>query len=263
LKSFLFFGSILLSIAIIIGGHYYYQQKLNTIAVDATISAADTVTPTKNENEVQPSNSTDSTNELTELLKEWTESLNSDDSLSVTVFGSTSITNADDSLTSWPLLLESKISEFQGAPPIDITIVDVGKTVSIEVLTSDYLKQVIDSNPDVLLFEPFILNDNGSIRIEDSLEALDLMLQYITARLPDTTIVLMPPNPLYGANFYLTQIERLQQFALDHEYIYADHWQHWPSTEDTALNDYVENARPNEEGHALWAEAMLEVLTNE
>ena len=242
--------------AIIIVGHFYYQQKLDAIAAEShplPLSSNVSSEATTQEEE----NVDESASELTGLLRTWSEE---QDPVSITVFGSTSITNDEDPSSSWPILLESTINSISSSS-VEVTIIDVDRTTSIEVLQSDFLGQVIESEPDVLLLEPFFLNDNGRIRLEDSLDALDIMLQQIKPQLPDTEIILLPANPIYTAGFYLSQVERLEQYAIEHEYTYADHWQHWPSTEDTALNNYVENGRANAEGHVLWAEAMFEVLS--
>ncbi|WP_227938702.1 SGNH/GDSL hydrolase family protein [Alkalihalobacillus deserti] len=255
MKSFLYVSSIIVSIAIVIVGHFYYQQKLEAIAAESvplTLSTNPSPPLTTQEEE-----KVDETAELTGLLGTWSEV---QDTVSMTVFGSTSITNDEDPSTSWPVLFESTINNVSSSS-FEVTLIDVERTTSIDVLQSDFLDQVIASQPDVLLFEPFFLNDNGQIRLEDSLDALDIMMEQLKQQLPETEIVLLPANPLNSTGFYLSQVDQLEQYALENEYIYADHWQFWPSTEDTDLNNYIENARPNEAGHVLWAEAMFEVLS--
>jgi hypothetical protein len=260
LKSFLFFSNIIAAIGIIITGHLFYQHKLETIA-EESIALSSTIQAPEPSSESATAASSDVS--LTGLLKEWTDVLNSDEVLSITAFGSTSITNAENPSRSWPLLLEEKLSDLADVPEIETTIVDVERLTSRDVLNSEFINEVIDSKPDVLLFEPFILNDNGNLPMDVSLQALEGMLEQIQEELPDTALILMPANPLPGANFYLKQIEELESFAKENDYLYAYHWLGWPSTEDGELEDYIANGRPNEAGHALWAEAMLEFLTKE
>jgi hypothetical protein len=264
MKSFLFYTSIVTAIALTIAGHFYYQQKLNTIAEESVIFSSnfETAEPAA---EPEQKTTSEASNEVSGLLKEWTETLEADDALAVTIFGSTSVTNDQDQAKSWPTLFEATVnSTYQDDASIVTTIVDVDRTASTTVLGENYIQDVVESNPDILLFEPFILNDNSAgIRIEDSLEALSIMLERFKRELPDTTILLMPANPIYGANFYLTQIEQLESFASEQDYLYVDHWGNWPSIDDSDLNNYIENGRPTEEGHVLWAEAIVEYVTAE
>ncbi|KHF39592.1 SGNH/GDSL hydrolase family protein [Halalkalibacter okhensis] len=254
MKLFLFFSSIFFALAIIVGGHFYYQQKLDLIAEESAALTAGIVIESV-EKDVEQSELA-----FSGLLHEWTNSIESHE-LDITVFGSTSIELDNQPNESWPYLLHSKLTTHYQAPAINLTVINAEGTFSIDVLRGNYLQQVVKSQPDVLFFEPFILNDNGHVRLEDSIDAIDLLLQSLSTSLPETVIVLIPPNPLFGANFYLTQLEQLKQFAQTNNILYVDHWPHWPSTDDEALNDYVENARPNAEGHKLWADAMLKMIT--
>ncbi|ARK32220.1 SGNH/GDSL hydrolase family protein [Halalkalibacter krulwichiae] len=258
MKLFLYAGSIVLSIAIIIFGNFYYKGKLASIAEE---SAAYSATIVKADTEISSETSDeDGDKEATGLLKDL---MNDHEHVKITVFGSNSNILDDNSDRSWPYLVETQLQSYQDASEITTVVIDGERSTSIEILNSEYHNEVIDSDPDLLLFEPFILNDNGNIRIEDSIDALDLMLQRLTSSLPETTIVLLPANPLPGAGFYLSQIEALETYAKEHDYLYADHWTGWPSTDDSSLEDYIENARPNEDGHQLWADSMVEFLTAE
>ncbi|GAE35779.1 SGNH/GDSL hydrolase family protein [Halalkalibacter akibai] len=263
MKSLLYIGSIILSITIIIVGHFYYQQKLETIAEESQALALTITPPTTTETVETETAAGEVEASLTGLVKELTVSLEDEDSLAITVFGSASIAYDEEASSSWPLLLEDQLSELVENPSLSMVTVNVDRLTSIDIINSEYVNEVIESNPTLLLFEPFILNDNGVIRIEDSLDALEIMMQQLTDALPNTTIVLVPANPLPNAGFYLTQIEALENFAAERDYLYANHWTSWPSTDNEALRNYIANGRPNKDGHALWADAMFEFLTNE
>ncbi|MFA9457404.1 SGNH/GDSL hydrolase family protein [Halalkalibacter sp. AB-rgal2] len=274
MKTTLFISTIVLAIILIIGGHYYYQQKLQTIADDANQTDVD-VNEEIRDNE-QPSNedealdnddsSEDSSKQLTPtsasgMLSEWIEQYGEDGTLKIAVLGSTSIT-LDNTEASWPNLLASSLQGHAEDVQITMDIVDVDRLNTFEVAESDHIDAVMNLQPEVLLIEPFLLNDNGLLMKEDSIEMLERILSSLEVGLEETEIILMPGNPLYGAEYYLQQNEALEQFAAQEGYLFVDYWFAWPATDDPDLQNYIDSARPNEQGHQVWAEALYELLTN-
>ncbi|WP_148296505.1 SGNH/GDSL hydrolase family protein [Halalkalibacter hemicellulosilyticus] len=275
MKTTLFISTIVLAIILIIGGHYYYQQKLQTIADDANQTDVDVSEEEMRDNE-QPSDedealdnddSSEGANDqptptsASGKLSEWINQYGADGTLNIAVLGSTSITldNAEDS---WPNLLAASLQSSAEDVQLTMNIVDVDRLNTFEVAESDHIDEVNNLQPDVLLIEPFLLNDNGLLMKEDSIEMLGRILSSFEVGLEETEIILMPGNPLYGAEYYLQQNEALEQFAEQEGYLFVDHWFAWPATDDPDLQNYIDSARPNEQGHQLWAEALYELLTN-
>lgn len=258
LKNILFIVSIIACILILFVSHYQYQQKLAAIASEAKDQSISLPTGNTHSGATSPSQKNV---ELGGLLEEWAGKKEEGEAINLTFFGSVSLSHGVVTEKTWPNLLATNLLALANRD-FNTTIIDVERASSIEVLAGNYVNEVIQSDPDILLIEPFILNNNGVVLIEDSLEHIRFILTTIENALPETDIVIMPANPIYGANFYLAQIESLETFAAEESYLYADHWEAWPSTEDEALQDYLEDGRPNEAGHMIWAEYMLEYLTS-
>lgn len=115
---------------------------------------------------------------------------------------------------------------------------------------------------DVVLMEPFTLKNNGRVEIELEQQHIENVFGRILTRVDDAVLVLHPPQPIYGAQFYRTQVTALEEFAAMRNYAYIDHWEQWPSTEDLTLKDYLtEDSDPNNTGAETWADALIAYFT--
>lgn len=115
---------------------------------------------------------------------------------------------------------------------------------------------------DVVLMEPFTLKNNGRVEIETEHVHIQNVFGEILSVESDAELVLHPPQPIYGAQFYQTQVTALEQFAEMRDYAYINHWEQWPSTEDLTLKDYLtEDSNPNNRGAAAWADALIAYFT--
>ncbi|MFD1031882.1 SGNH/GDSL hydrolase family protein [Metaplanococcus flavidus] len=115
---------------------------------------------------------------------------------------------------------------------------------------------------DVVLMEPFTLKNNGRVEIEtEHLHIQNVFGEILTAT-NDAVLVLHPPQPIYGAQFYRTQVTALEEFAAVQNYVYINHWEQWPSTEDLTLKTYLtEESNPNNMGAETWANALIAYFT--
>ncbi len=115
---------------------------------------------------------------------------------------------------------------------------------------------------DVVLLEPFTLKNNGRVEIETEHLHIQNVFGEVLSAESDAVLVLHPPQPIYGAQFYRTQVLALEEFAAFQGYAYIDHWQKWPSTEDLTLKDYLtEDSNPNNRGAETWANALIAYFT--
>ncbi|WP_270180131.1 hypothetical protein [Alkalihalobacillus sp. CinArs1] len=157
----------------------------------------------------------------------------------------------------WPAVLQENLDNTYGDGVFELTVKSFGDKTSDEVV-----QEITASNVDVLLLEPFLLKNNGIIRIEDSLEITTNLINKYKKVNEDVTIMLQPSNPLYDATYYPLQIEDLESFASDHDYIYLDHWEAWPALDDEKMNEYLtDKSEPNEMGHNIWAQYLTSYFT--
>ncbi|AQQ54219.1 SGNH/GDSL hydrolase family protein [Planococcus lenghuensis] len=135
------------------------------------------------------------------------------------------------------------------------------KVISFGGTSQTFSDQFVDlsSGYDVVLLEPFTLKNNGVVAIEDERAAIQKFFGQVQEVTPDAELILHPPQPLFGANYYLTQVDALKEFASLHEYGYINHWDAWPATDDEALKEFLtDSASPNNEGARVWATELID-----
>lgn len=110
---------------------------------------------------------------------------------------------------------------------------------------------------DVMLFEPFTLNNNGKVIIEDEHRHILTVQEKLRSYKDDAELLVMPSQPIYRPNFYGTQIRSLGKFTESRGIPYIDHWDEWPDTTSDSINDYLEDdSAPNDIGATAWATAV-------
>lgn len=129
--------------------------------------------------------------------------------------------------------------------------------ISIEFINSTDSDAVLDYAPDMVLFEPFSLNDNtGGVNVGDNHDSIDIFLRNLKGANEDVVLILQPTHPIYGATYYPEQVDALKVFAEESGFTYLNHWKVWP--EDESLTDLLDESQetPNEEGHKVWADFL-------
>jgi hypothetical protein len=95
----------------------------------------------------------------------------------------------------------------------------------MEFVENNKKQEVSTKKADLILFEPFLLNDNdGMVKIQDSLTHLSKIMKDVEKVNPDTTFLLQPSYPLYGATLYPKQVAELKKYAKENNITYLDHW---------------------------------------
>ncbi|MDE4085879.1 SGNH/GDSL hydrolase family protein [Planococcus maritimus] len=132
--------------------------------------------------------------------------------------------------------------------------------VTIEAVdgTSDALQSVdLSAGYDLALLEPLTLMNNDRISIEDERQDILGFTDRLEQENPDVLIILHAPQPIYGAGYYLAQVQALGEFANIYGYPYIEHWDAWPDTDDIALKEHLtEDAVPNDKGAEIWASEL-------
>jgi hypothetical protein len=161
---------------------------------------------------------------------------------------------------SWPILVKEKVEEAYG-DIVKVTTEQYDLT-SLQFVQQNKQKDIIDASPDMIIFEPFILKDNGEVTVEDSLQNLTTIMDDVKEANPETAFVIQPAHPLYNSTFYPNQKENLQQYAEENKIPYLDHWEKWPNLTDRQLLEYLseDNNQPSPKGHKVWAEFVTDYL---
>lgn len=159
-------------------------------------------------------------------------------------------------------IVSTRLEETFKEDLVSITHMEYDET-SIEFINKNLIIQLEDQNPDLFIFEPFTLNDNGGmVSTDDNHESIDAVISQLKDANPNMYVILQPPHPLFGAVNYPKQVEALKEYAKEKGYTYLDHWPSWPDGQDAKLKDYLtedQNA-PNEKGQELWSKEILKLF---
>lgn len=160
-------------------------------------------------------------------------------------------------------LLEDSLRETYG------DFIDVSSK-SFNTSSAEFIEQHLNDikwsqKYDLILFEPFILNDNGLVSIEDEFTYIDQVVAKAQSAVKDSVVVLQPSYPIYGTTFYDANVTSLKAFAKERNLPYINHWRKWPSSSDVKLKDYLteDSEQPNEKGAQLWGNTLSEYFTNQ
>ena len=107
---------------------------------------------------------------------------------------------------------------------------------------------------DIVVYEPFTLNNNGVVTIEDERAHIAQVEERAMEAVQDVAFLLTPPQPIPNAGYYQTQIQSLKDYAQQQSIPLIDHWTNWPEDPSEYLD---ESHRPTEQGLDAWANALI------
>ncbi len=111
---------------------------------------------------------------------------------------------------------------------------------------------------DIVLYEPFTLKNNGVVVIEREQQDLLAVQKKAMEANDQVLFIVTPPQPIYEANYYQTQIQALKTFTNQEKLMYIDHWSNWPPTNSTDLLNYVDKERQlTSRGVKVWSDALI------
>jgi hypothetical protein len=155
----------------------------------------------------------------------------------------------------WSSSLKNSLKDAYGETlEVDVFSYD---TNSIDFVNGEDVDKVLDYAPDLVLYEPFALNDNFvGVAPEDNHDTIEIFLRLLKEANGDVVLILQPTHPLVEATYYPQQVEQLKEFADEIGITYLDHWTAWP--QDETLEGYISESKeaPTEEGHKVWADYL-------
>jgi hypothetical protein len=165
----------------------------------------------------------------------------------------------------WPNLLKQELVNAYGENVFEITVLEIPDKNSIEVINEGLYSKGLEFKPDLLLLEPFILKDNGEVRMEDRLLNIDRILSDFKNENPTISFYLQPSNPLFNATYYPKEVEELKAYAENNNIGYLNHWEAWPDQQSSELEGYLSpdpaitfKSIPNEKGNKVWANYLID-----
>ncbi|WP_226682032.1 SGNH/GDSL hydrolase family protein [Sutcliffiella horikoshii] len=252
---------LLLCIGTIVYGNYHWNSKLGA-AVEGKVEAVhknSTATATEVVDK-EESNQSDFRNLPISLVEKLQEKIKNGEVVNLAIIGSEVNALNDDSWST--IFIEEMERTYDGLFNITVTAVQ-GEVTTRDVVQGNLHLENLKTKPDVVILEPFLLESNGLILIEHSLQNISAIIEDLKAQNPDVFLFLQPAQPIYNAIYYPDDVEALKSWTEENGYTYIDHWTSWPGYQTDELKEYIkpESITPNEKGHEKWAEFMVNYFT--
>ncbi|MCD8511776.1 MAG: hypothetical protein LRY73_19270 [Bacillus sp. (in: Bacteria)] len=275
-------ASVVIAIIFVILGNSYYQNKLEDIATSAQKNHQQMVEEQQErEAEARAFKEAEKKMRIDQLTKGLSPEIGSlitnkimdNEEIHIVAFGSRVINDSqNEGLIPWPELLELTLNDtYETKTLFHVETMSYGHLTSLQVLHEERYKEVLEleQQPDVLIIEPFIWNDNGEVNVQDTIISLELMVEFFETELENTFIFVQPAPPMYQTLFYPQYVEELKEAVEASGLTYLDHWPDWPDINDEELLTYLheDHRMPTQEGHELWSNShcnfsLINNLTN-
>ncbi|MDG5786706.1 hypothetical protein QA612_04320 [Evansella sp. AB-P1] len=274
MKKVLVMMIFILSIGAVVFGKFAYDNKLAEIANSAKVDHETMVQEQIQREEEAFAKREDEeqawfeqlTDGLPTSIKALVEQRFDNDEIHIIAFGSRALVDSQrEGIDPWPLLLEKGLNEKYERDLFRVETYEFGQITSLEVLQEEYHLGVARLNPDVVIIEPFLWNDNGIVSTNDTITALSIMVNAFESSHEDVIVMVQPPQPVFGTMYYPQYVEQLRTFVQEEtDYMYIDHWNDWPDVEDEALHAYVgeEHRMPTALGHETWKNSIKTFFVN-
>ncbi|WP_423800063.1 SGNH/GDSL hydrolase family protein [Neobacillus sp. SAB-20_R2A] len=160
----------------------------------------------------------------------------------------------------FPLVKKSLVDAFE-AKHIEVDLITYGSNSS-QFLKENKEKDVAGAGADLIIYEPFILQNNGAVGMDKSLADLTTVMESVKTEKPGVAFILQPSIPLYKAKNYPVQVAQLKDYAKKNGIAYLDHWTSWPDPNTEAIKEYLtpNQSGPSDKGVQLWSEALAAYL---
>ncbi|MDF2904219.1 MAG: hypothetical protein K0S25_1857 [Bacillus sp. (in: firmicutes)] len=257
MKAFITIIYALACIAFIGISHYYWIQKTTASQAPGQVHV--------NEAVVKASAQQDTIDELLPLTKNWPEQsvkrfkqvVKENKTFKIVIAGSPALGGAD----GWAELTKARLIDSFGNENLSVTIKEYDLT-SEQFIAEKKDRELASLKADMVLFEPFILKNNGVITIDKTLADLDTIIGTVKKASPDIVFLLQPSYPVYQAKIYPTQVSELKKYAEEKGITYLNHWGVWPdpNTDEIKTLLSADQEGPNEQGHQLWSDFVCDFL---
>ena len=253
-------------IILLVGSYMQWKGKITSVGGQSPIPISSTPAGEDDESKEKDVESVNSEQDIERLLaltanadeqvqEVFKSRLESGEQVDFLITGSTAIDNGN---PGYAERLQTALEESYG-DLINVAIATIDGTS--EDFISEQMEEEIDLSKgyDIVLFEPFTLNNNGIVTIEDEHAHINQFRELLNEQVEDAVVVLQPSYPIYAATYYPTQVEALQAFASSEGIPFVNHWDSWPDFDSEELLNYLEDKKvPNSDGAEVWANALID-----
>lgn len=257
MKKLLVVITILLCGATIVIGNLHWNDKISAMGEnDSNIKGekhgTDVPVNGEEEEEVPNNLAAYSSNLPINVQEKIKEAVNSDQRVKLVIYGTSEVEGT------WSTRFKEGLIKAYGEDVFDITILSTGDSTTLDIVNNLSYEKINELKPDVIIFEVPMLKDNGNVGIANTLNNVQKISDLWTEANEGLTLMLQPPNPLYSATYYPSEVAQLEEYAKKNNIPYLNHWENWPDLKDDSMKDYLtSDNKANEKGHALWSEFLI------
>jgi len=179
--------------------------------------------------------------------------IDSEEPVKLVIYGTTEVEGT------WIDSFKQELTTAYGEGVFDVTAISTGTNTTRDIINDNSYEEINELNPDILLFEAPMLEDNGDVGITNTLENLEKMYESWQGANENLVLMVQPSQPLYNATYYPSEVKQLETHTEKNKMMYLNHWENWPELDHPDMENYLtENNDVNEEGFAVWAEYLVE-----
>ncbi|WP_260681986.1 SGNH/GDSL hydrolase family protein [Alkalicoccobacillus porphyridii] len=171
----------------------------------------------------------------------------------------------------WPALLEKELNASGDLSNVEVHNYGVSGFKVADLLQENVVADVIDLEPEVIIFETSVINSYFHEEPFDvTKQSIEEVVSMVEQDLPDTLVIWVSPNPISESTFssvlnnkeYETYVEQSREFIIESGWNYFDSYSAWVNELDgreESTDDFlIDGVHPNDEGYRLWFELMNE-----
>ena len=261
MKNFFTFLLGVACVAVLFFGHSYWNERIKA-APESTSNVSDNkhkASTTTAENAAQDEDVLAYTaNWPTSSVDRFKQTLSEKKPFKILFVGSPAI--GSDTAGTYPTVKEKLLETF-GENNIQVGL-KTFKSTSTQLVKLNKQNEIAAEEADLIILEPFILQNNGLVLIDQTLSDISKIMGDIKAKKPETTFILQPSYPLYKGKIYPNQVAELKKFADKNQITYLDHWSAWPDANTEEIKEYLQpdQKAPSDKGNQVWSDFILEFL---
>src|SRR5690606_12574411 len=116
--------------------------------------------------------------------------------------------STEEQTISWPYSLENELNSFYGPNVFITNILNLEDISSSHLIETNGHLEIAAIRPDIIVIEPMLLNDNGFVKVEDTISNLEELIAVVKKESPEVFVIIQPSNPTYAPSYYEVQIKK-------------------------------------------------------
>ncbi|WP_141191062.1 hypothetical protein [Terrilactibacillus laevilacticus] len=256
---------VIIFILTIIGGNMFWNHKLSKTYADAKVADKTHHTQTAQKEKMRKWQEQSKIEHLTARLPESLKNKIRYASSRNDVVKIMMIVGSDG--TGVAEQLQTQLNKSYGSDLFKVNEQNMGQSTSL-----DFYNKKLDSilslrksdQPDVVIYTPFIYNDDHKVSTEDSEAMISLVYKNFTDKYSQLTFLVQPPNYSAKYDYINERIDKMKTYAKDQGITYLDYLTEWPKKiKDRSKLTTEDGHTPNNQGKKVWTTYLTSYFSSE